>query len=270
MKSWFIALSLLLFALRMSAEQPLEGIVVEKYYISGKREAKWTNDSLKAGSVTYRIYADLHTDYRLQAVYGVPGHPLSIKTTTDFYNSPTGSIYGSEVPFKKMLVGTTLLDSWITIGSSCESCYALPKDIDTTEAARHKDKLMRGANPAAGIPLTDKDGFYPASPIYQIVRYGLDSIQTSVFAVHAPVQGASFTSENGSWAVLLGLGGINRDNKILLAQVTTDGELSFKLNLQLVGPDGKTLNYVAEHPSEGEYAFPGLTYPANRLGSEHP
>lgn len=270
MKFGLLTFAILLSLVAGYAEQPLEGIVVEQYYVSGKREAKWTHGELKPGSITYRIYADLHADYRLQAVYGVPGHPLFIRSTTDFYNSPAGSVYGSEVPLNKMLVGTTMLDSWITIGASCEACFALPKYIDTTQASPHKNKLMREAHPAAGIPLTIRDGYYPASPIYQVIRYGLDSVITSVFDTHPPVQGINFSTENGSWAVLMGLGGINRDNKILLAQVTTDGEFSFKLNLQLVGPDGKSYNYVADHPLEGEYVFPGLVYPLNHSGVDHP
>ena len=51
------------------------------------------------------------------------------------------------------------------------------------------------------------------------------------------------------------------ENRILIAQITTDGVFSFELNLQIGTPDGGTENYVARKPVGNEIQFAGLIYP---------
>ena len=47
-------------------------------------------------------------------------------------------------------------------------------------------------------------------------------------------------------------------NKILIAQFTTYGKLSYQLNLLIGTPDGKSEKYVAHNPIEGEFTHPDL------------
>jgi hypothetical protein len=63
------------------AQNGLENVYVERYYVSDAIDAANSNDPLPAGSVTYRIYADMLPGYTVQTVYGVPAHPLSMTTS---------------------------------------------------------------------------------------------------------------------------------------------------------------------------------------------
>ncbi|MBL7925058.1 MAG: T9SS type A sorting domain-containing protein, partial [Bacteroidia bacterium] len=75
--------------------------------------------------------------------------------------------------------------------------------------------------------------------------------------------GNLIATSNASWAVLGGASGPAPANKVLIAQFTTNGTFSFKLNLQLGTPTpGVSQNYVAENPTGSEILFPGLIYPA--------
>jgi hypothetical protein len=44
----------------------------------------------------------------------------------------------------------------------------------------------------------------------------------------------------------------------LIGQVTTDGELSFELNIQIGTPEGKVQRYVARNPMESEFTHESL------------
>src|SRR5437868_6397160 len=73
--------------------QGLEGIIVEKYYVSDANDASVSvtdgGGVLPAGSATWRIYADMLPGYKFQAIYGTntPLHTLSFNTTTTFFNN---------------------------------------------------------------------------------------------------------------------------------------------------------------------------------------
>src|SRR5436190_1343744 len=81
------------------AQNGLEGIVVEKYYVSDANDttANGTGGVLPVGSITYRIYVDMLPGYKFQAAYGVDvaptnvvstgDHELRIETTTLFFNN---------------------------------------------------------------------------------------------------------------------------------------------------------------------------------------
>mgnify|MGYP000536479613 CR=1 FL=1 len=80
-----------LFNNQLNAQQGLEGIIVEKYYVSNAADSVNAFDqlapyALHTGSITYRIYVDLLPGYRFQATYGNKNHPLIIKTSTNFFN----------------------------------------------------------------------------------------------------------------------------------------------------------------------------------------
>jgi hypothetical protein len=78
--------------------------------------------------------------------------------------------------------------------------------------------------------------------------------------------GNLFSTDNGSWAALGGATGPDANsNKVLIAQLTTDGILTFKLNLQLGTPGGGTENYVAENPTGSEFQHPALIYDSGNL-----
>ncbi len=76
MKKITLILCILLCALRSQAQNGLEGIVVEKFYVSDATDADGSIGTLPVGSITYRVWADLLPSYKFQALYGVPMHEL--------------------------------------------------------------------------------------------------------------------------------------------------------------------------------------------------
>ena len=60
------------------SQDGLEGIILEKFYISTKEDNSKPELSghLAPGSITYRIYVDLKPGYTFQAAYGAPNHEL--------------------------------------------------------------------------------------------------------------------------------------------------------------------------------------------------
>ena len=73
--------------------------------------------------------------------------------------------------------------------------------------------------------------------------------------------GPVFSTWNGSWASLNGsIGPDSIDNKVLIAQITTDGIFSFELNIQIGTPTGGVQNFVAVNPVANEIVIPSLIY----------
>jgi hypothetical protein len=74
----------------VSAQVGLKEVFVEKYYTLAKNDYQKNNVSgaKEKGLVTYRIYVELDSGYTLQAVYGMPSHPLKMSSSKVFYNHP--------------------------------------------------------------------------------------------------------------------------------------------------------------------------------------
>ena len=76
------------------AQNGLENVIVETYYIADANDAANSIGTLPVNSVTYRVFVDMLPGYRFEAIYGVPGHTLSITTATSFFNNEDrGAIY---------------------------------------------------------------------------------------------------------------------------------------------------------------------------------
>ena len=62
------------------------------------------------------------------------------------------------------------------------------------------------------------------------------------------------------WYCLAGAAGpVPSTNKVLIAQITTNGIFHFELNIQIGTPTGGTENYVYSNPVSGELTIPSLT-----------
>jgi hypothetical protein len=73
--------------------------------------------------------------------------------------------------------------------------------------------------------------------------------------------GSVFSTYNGSWACLNGATGYDSiSNKVLIAQLTTDGTFKFKLNIQIGTPNGGTEQYVAENPTANQIQLADLIF----------
>lgn len=95
MKKIILGTALLFLAAFANAQNGLENITVEKYYVSNSVDATGSIGALPVGSVTWRVYADLLPGYNLQAAYGVANHTLLITSSTTFFNNED---YGSTTP----------------------------------------------------------------------------------------------------------------------------------------------------------------------------
>ncbi|MCW3083327.1 MAG: hypothetical protein JWP12_693 [Bacteroidetes bacterium] len=250
-----ICIALISTPLRAQVKRPLsdadksalESVEVEKYYTYTAADKMDTlGGCLPKGAVTYRIYIDLKPGYSLQAVYGVLNHPLFIKTSTLFFNNTQyGQGTGDYIDHKKMLGSTASFDSFLTMGAASNSDMGVPKADD-------KDGSLIKANSFASA-----DGLM-AAKIKPVTYFG---IIPNFFNTYNPAN--TFTTDNGSWAVFGGVTGATESNKILIAQLTTDGVLSYELNIQVGTPNGGSINYVAKNPQEQEIKFDALTKAIN-------
>lgn len=257
--------------LSLQAQSGLEKIIVEKYYISTADDTLGAdaNGYLPIGSVTYRIFADLKPVYRLQAVYGVPEHELRIETTTRFYNSAVGDgRSANDIQPLQLVNGTLLLDSWVSVGAATVDYLGVLKEEDDTVksyAAKNIQGILKNKDPEAGIPLSVKDGmkylrYQPATQYYNLEN----DLRIFEYQYRDSVKGL-FSTRDGAWASYGGSVGPQPENRILIAQITTDGVLSFELNMQLAVPDGGVEKFVARNPGEGEFEFKELRFNSSPL-----
>jgi len=88
---------------------------------------------------------------------------------------------------------------------------------------------------AIGIPLTEQDGLLlvtGSSPLNVTVVGGVESQAALYF--DAENAGPVFSTFDGAWSALGGANGPNPEtNQVLIAQITTDGTLTFELNIQI-------------------------------------
>ena len=225
-------------------KKSLEGVIVEKYYVVTAADMKDTlGGKLANGSITYRIYLDLKPGYAVMAVFGSPEHALHISTTTEFFNNTDGgSRTGDQIKNKKINSSTVALDSWVTIGFATDSLFGVPKTEDKDGSIIKRTSLNK------------EDGLLKGRIIHPVVYIGDDF---NFF--YNQNNASSFKTDNASWAVLGGMKGVTDDNKVLIAQLTTNGKLSFELNAMIGSPTGVMMQFVAKNPQDSEVQFNGLS-----------
>jgi hypothetical protein len=255
------------------AQSDIENIIVEKYYVSDANDATdGDGGSLAEGSTTYRVFLDLAPGVKLRGFYANADHPFIISSTDVFFNNEDrGEPFGFDIPENRIDENTVALDSWLTLGRATGIHWAVPKSQDTDGSlvgGANSDGgseaiaggILINSNPDAGLPLTQADGLIPytGGALVNFITTG-DALD-GVF-------GETNTSNefnSVSFSVLNeGVLGQTEDNVILIAQLTTTGELSFSLNVRLVRADGTLISYVADGnvltPGEAVSSF--LTYP---------
>ncbi len=243
------------------SQQGLEGIIVEKYYISTKEDNAHPELSgeLTPGSITYRIYVDLKPGYTFQTAFGAPNHELFIKSTDLFYNHlEYGAEYPNRIPLRTYSRNCTRLDSWLSAGGAGDNQIGVLKaEDDTMNVLKTEGLYLKNHSKKMGIPLDVVDG----------MREQYNQTFPTFFQMDSTIKGlGSITNtntisiNNAAWASM-GKGAQGADslsNKVLIAQLTTHGKLSFQLNLLIGTPEGKSEKYVAHDPMEGEFTHPDL------------
>jgi hypothetical protein len=250
------------------SQQGLEKIIVEKYYISTAEDTNANNiaGKLPIGSTTYRIYVDLLPGYKFLAAYGSPEHELFIKSSTQFFNNEDhGAIIANVIPFRTLKKNTVMLDSWLSVGAAGEDCFGILKEQDDSlETVKHEKKFLQNTSRKIGFPLTIRDGLLKSDKVPRPFFFHIDSAANAFNSIYKT---GFFQVKNGAWACLGGTKGCDSltTNRVLIAQITTDGELSFELNIQIATPiKGVSQRFVARNPIEDEICIPSLVYTSGK------
>ncbi len=278
-----LLLSILVFPKGMDGQ--IRDVIVEKYYISDSLDAtdstNWQNDPtyatpfLQRGSITYRVYVQLDSGYKLRKVYGTECHPLKIASTGIFYNNiDRPDEYFGYLIKKQYFPSNPLLalDSWLTLGLCAKTNtvnYAgvLKRDdyngsligglLNNGGTAGIASGLLINNDTAAHIPVDTADGMVPAQEPYTVWSdagfndSGLPTTGNDTTVFGSVNVGSLFYN---TAAYLKQNGGVSGDSatghKVLVGQFTTLGELSFELNVEVMDStggihNGDLLNFVA-------------------------
>lgn len=279
--------TLLVFAIPVKGQ--IHGVFVERYYVSDSLDATDTIcGGLPVGSVTYRIYVDLDSGSKLLRIYGDASHLLEFRSTESFFNHFTdGQTFGKDISKSRYAENTVALDSWLTLGqvtrNAARTYFGVPKPMDTDGSfvggsnndggsAAISGGLLTNADSTAGIPLTVADGndTLSVAPTNWFSNGIIDPVtgdDSTVFG--SLVQGNHFSSSNAFLANSGTVGKIPADNLVLVAQLTTTGDLSFKINIVVQQPSTPfpvEVKYVAqlapgETNSDTLKVAPSLSYP---------
>jgi hypothetical protein len=261
-----------IFVLFLSANsfaQGLEGIIVEKYYIPNAADVAahttngTVNTALTTSSVVYRVYVDMAANYKLTNIWGNTAHPLTINTTTAFFNDGNGVDVNGGMNANSWKANTAGLDSYLTMGNVVSGKQGVLKSEDTDGTIGNTQSLLAN-NPGGcyGDPImgtSGKDGMIAGSNN----AYSNLGLPTSL-NIFDQTNGGSFTMNGGSIAVLAGVAGPTSTNKVLIGQFTTTGVLTFSLNIQIKNVLTNAVEvYVPSSPTGSEQLFAGLTLAAN-------
>ena len=177
------------------------------------------------GLVRYEIHALLPDSDRVSAVYGTDTHPLELRAPKGVFNSPYNG-------------------SWSSSGMNPKFFELMPDMQDDTYATiglRTSAKLsgvMRAEDPTmVQDPSEPWDDFFTVN--------GETSLEVA-------------THTGGSWFVLrTAANGAPVDGKVMLAQVTTSGNVSGAMNLQIFPAEPEIEQFRVRFEFEGTGKFQG-------------
>ena len=273
-----------LFAHFASAQ--LEKVIIEKYYVSDANDATDIDGGgVPVGSTTYRIYLDLKPGTVLKRIYGDENHPFFISSSEVFFNNILdGRTFAKDFIKGRYLENTVALDTWLTLGQTAKQgtkyYYGILKDQDTDGSfvggvnndggsALVPSGLLINQDPSCGIPLTTADGMdtLNSAPTNWQSNGLLDffsGADSTIFGSLVPQN--SFESSSFSLSCSGVQGTIADSNQVIIAQLTTLGELAFKINItveELVNGFPTIINYVSSDTllAENEKYSNLLSYP---------
>lgn len=264
----------------------LEKVIVEKYYVSDANDATDIDGGgVPVGSTTYRIFVDMKPGTVLKRIYGDASHPFSVSSTEVFFNNVLdGESFAKDFIRGRYLENTVALDSWLTLGQTARQgvkyFYGIPKEQDTDGSfvggvnndggsALVPSGLLINEDPSCGIPLTLADGMdtLNSAPNNWFNSGILDFVtgaDTTLFGSLVPQQ--SFVSSIFELSCSGVEGTVADSNQVIVAQLTTLGQLSFRMNITvetLVNGVPTLINYVGTDTllQDGEIFNPYLNYP---------
>jgi hypothetical protein len=229
-----LLLVLLAFAASNStAAQGIEGVLVERYHSA---------PGATAGApplVTYRIYLDLAPGHALVSVFGERGRNLFFRTTTTFFNDTLhGAASGERVAEAGLRSYPAALDSWIAFGFASSAHKAVPLHLDPDGSVLAPSRRER-KGPWYGTALHARDGLVRAERVPELL-----ALYFTTSFLHE-LSGPLLETEIGAYGVRGSVKGATDENMVLIAQLTTDGELSYGINAAVMGPDGTITKHLA-------------------------
>jgi hypothetical protein len=272
--------------LSLKAVAQVRNVIVETYYVADNNDLTDTLNGrrLQVGSKTYRVYVEVEPGSKVKKIFGDSLHPLVFRSDSVFYNNTDrpNAEFGYELQLSWMEDAPLLaLDSWISLGYAARNQKGVLKDKDSDGGqiagtnnlggtAGIAGGLLVNNDPAAGLPLTQADGYQAESVLPgSWIDVGFKDAfgnDTTVFGPDS--SGNEFYCVGCALVQTAALKGASTDsNRVLVAQLTTAGGLSFELNIELeqVDQNGNPINisYVASDDSlrPGEVVSPYLTYP---------
>jgi hypothetical protein len=274
-----ILMLLCLFLSTFTIKAQLNKLIVETYYISDNNDSTdEIGGKLLSGSKTYRVFAELEPGSKLTKIYGDENHLLRISSDAHFFNNlDRGKTFGKDHAKNTLNENTVALDSWLTIGMVSKTHAGILKINDKDGSflgGKNNDGgsasiaggMLKNQDAQAGIPITVADGQYLAAtaPV-NWADYGitdaLSGRDSSIFG--SLIAAKEFKSNNAGLQNSGVLADSSNNNHILIAQLTTKGNLSFELNLEVINADGSISKYVADDKllMPGEIFSRHLKYP---------
>lgn len=267
MKKLILGLGLLITGTFCAKAQGLEGFVVEKFYVTNAADNAGSGSTatpLPTGSVVWRFYADLAPGWELQSVYGDPNHQLLIQTSTSFFNNTDrGAEFANAIGAGFIDDNTVYIDSYLSLGATCANRQGVVKtDDDAVNNIVFTGGYLQNNNASAGQPLTARDGSASATSVPPAITPAGIATELGVFAT-TPTPGNVFQTNNGAWATTSTAQG-TVGNKVLIAQITSDGVLTYAFNLQVRNTTTFAVeNYVANTPVGSELVLGALAGTVN-------
>ena len=259
------------------AQADIEAVIVETYYISDANDATDViGGNLPEGSRTYRVYLDLCDGCSLRALYGDVNHPLRITSTAPFFNhADRGKAYGHQISTGWLDEGTVAVESWLALGGASNQRFGVLKVEDpdgSIVGGANNDGgseavvggLLVNADVAAGIALTQGDGLMTVEGAVVLPpQFNVIGDDPEVAFGDQAGQSSFISSDVRVGCSMPGVVGPTAANQVLVAQLTTTGELAFSLNVEVQRPNGDLVRYVASDSVllAGETAFGQLNYP---------
>ena len=264
----------------------IEKVMVETYYISDANDATDTTGGfIEEGTKTYRVFIDLLPGTKLRKIYGDNNHPLIFSSTSPFYNNKAdGQSFAKDFSKSRLQENTVALDTWLTLGQvtrvAAKTYFGVSKQSDSDSSviggvnndggsAAIPGGLLTNSNFDLGIPLTISDGMDTMSTLptswfdYGIVDFAT-GIDTTIFG--SVVSGSYFISNNAGLQNSGVSGKLADSNQVLVAQLSTKGDVSFEINLEVeetVSSITRIVKYVANGSTllSDERLSPWLKYP---------
>jgi hypothetical protein len=257
-----------------SAQDGLEGIVIEPYYIADANDAGTPGFPVPAGATTFRVYVDMAPGWGLQAIFAATNFStgevdtLVIRSSQPFFNNEDfGQVYGYLISTNSLDENTVSLDSWFSTGRSSNNTLGVLKPEDTNAgvpAFPNLDGLLQNNDPAAGIPISQADGNITGTSPSTWTLVGMTLGDLALFDDINLLGNELVISDGAMTSISTPAVGPNASNKVLIGQFTTAGTFSGQVNVQIKNlSTGQVQQWVANTPETGQFTSPSLTWQYN-------